>query len=185
MYMLERFDVLQLAAQGRGVFRRSANTAGQADSGTRARAATNQKGKPMAKRPSTPKHRAIVNAQQELLKWCPNVEGVSTEDLVYVCWACGYRSIHRSKDRLMTRCHIDPYCHNKEERPDNFILLCGVCHREQPDTLPKEALQYWLRTREPAAMRLEREYAPFSASLALLSDEVGGNVVRGIKRGHH
>lgn len=118
-------------------------------------------------------HRAIVNSQQELLKWCPNVEGVLKNDLKYVCWACG----RRSKEKL-TRCHIDQYLPERPDQPSNFILLCDRCHREQPDALPKEALKYWLSTRESETEYWERRKAVFDAASALLTKEFGDLVVR-------
>jgi hypothetical protein len=132
----------------------------------------------MPKRPKV-KHRDIVNAQQDLLKWCPNVEGVSNEDLVYVCWACGARSAEhfRSKQGLMTRCHIERYQPNQAERPDNFILLCDLCHKEQPDALPKEAIKYWLSTRESHAKYNERMKALFNTTMELLKKDFGDFVV--------
>ena len=100
------------------------------------------------------KHRDIVNAQHELLKSCPNVEGVSNKDLEYVCWACGVgRDAKRRSELKLTRCHIARYQPNEAECPENYILLCDRCHREQPDAMPKEVIRYWLETRES-----ERDY---------------------------
>jgi 5-methylcytosine-specific restriction endonuclease McrA len=142
----------------------------------KSRAAAAQKGKPMPKRPFQPKHRAIVTAQQELLKWCPNLEGASKNDLEYVCWACGARNETRA-----TRCHIERYEPNEADRPDNFILLCDRCHREQPDALPKEALKYWLATRESKTKHDERIMAVFNAAFTLLPKEFGDFVVRVVR----
>jgi 5-methylcytosine-specific restriction endonuclease McrA len=140
---------------------------------------------------STPDHRAIVNAQQELLRWCPNVEGasknemacearplfaacgiadddVSREHLEYVCWACG-----ASGTEKLTRCHIDQYQPNEACRPENFILLCDRCHKDQPDALPKEVIKYWLSTREPEAKYNARMKALFDAAMELLKRDFG------------
>jgi hypothetical protein len=128
----------------------------------------------MPKRRTPPKlaHCAIVSGQQELLKWCPNVEGVSLKELERTCWACGAHGKER-----MTRCHIERYKPKEVERPDNFILLCDRCHREQPDALPKEALRYWLATRESETKRNERRMSIFNAAIALLKKKFGDFVV--------
>jgi hypothetical protein len=127
----------------------------------------------MPKRHLAPDHRAIVNAQQELLKWCPNVEGVSKKDLEYVCWACGGRSTQR-----LTRCHIEQYLRETADQPSNLIILCDRCHREQPDALRKEVLKYWLSTRESETKYYERKMAVCNAAFALLPKEFGDLVVR-------
>jgi hypothetical protein len=121
------------------------------------------------------KHRDIVKAQQELLEWCPNVEGVSNADLEYVCWACGAPRSERGFKLI--RCHIERYQPNEAERPDNFILLCGLCHKEQPDALPKEAIKYWLSTRESDAEYQERYKVLFDATTELLRKDFGDLVV--------
>jgi 5-methylcytosine-specific restriction endonuclease McrA len=126
----------------------------------------------MAKRLFTPRHREIVKAQQELLRWCPNVEGVSHKDLECACWACGARC-----DEGLTRCHIDRYRPNEQDRPDNFVILCDVCHRGQPDALPKGAIKYWLFTRESQSRRAERLAAPILTAFRLLTDEFGESAV--------
>lgn len=121
-----------------------------------------------------------MNSQRDLLnKWCPNVADVSIEDLPYVCWACGAFSHEHYHSRLglMTRCHIDRYQPDEVECPDNFILLCNECHREQPDALPKEAIKYWLFTREHYTTRDERFEALIRATFELLRRDFGELIV--------
>ena len=146
------------------------------------------------------RHRDIVAAQQELLEWCQNVEppldldrifGDSDDDshqahcskrvrrdrkkknwLEYCFWACGYHG-----EKRMTRCHIERYRPNEEEKPENFILLCELCHRDQPDAVPKDVLKYWLYTRECDMARAMREGAPIGWALKLLKEEFGESVL--------
>jgi len=117
-------------------------------------------------------HRAVVQAQQELLEWCPNAEGLSQGDLEHVCWACGGRSAKK-----LTLCHIERFRPNEAYRPENFIILCDRCHREQPDSLPRETLRYWLSTRESETEYYQRRKAVFIAAFALLRNEFGDHVV--------
>jgi hypothetical protein len=118
-----------------------------------------------------------VKAQEEFLKWCPNVEGVSKENLEWVCWACGASPPVREKQYRPYRCHIEQYLPDKLDQPDNFILLCDRCHREQPDALPKEILKYWLATRESKTQYDERLIARLRAGCELLKKEFGDLVV--------
>jgi hypothetical protein len=131
----------------------------------------------MPKRNPAPHPHAIVNAQEELLKWCPNVECVLKEDLEWVCWACGESPPVREKQYRPYRCHIEQYLPERTDQPDNFILLCDRCHREQPDALTKEVLKYWLATRESKIKYDERIVAPIMASYKLLKKEFGDLLV--------
>jgi hypothetical protein len=61
--------------------------------------------------------------------------------------------------------------------PDNFIFLCPVCHRQQPDQLPKEVLKYWLYTRESWSVRADRETRPLVTALEMMKEEFGDLLV--------
>ena len=102
----------------------------------------------------------------------PNAEGLSQGALQHVCWACGGRSAKK-----LTLCHIERFRPNEAYRPENFIILCDRCHREQP-TRYQEKHRYWLSTRESKTEYYQRRKAVFIAAFALLRNEFGDLVVR-------
>jgi len=118
------------------------------------------------------RRRVIVQAQQELLKWCPNVAEASATELEYTCWACGYRG-----KTQRTRCHIVPYREGETESPDNFILLCDACHRDQPDGLCREVLKYWLYTRESVLVATSHKVWLLVAAIEAMKEEFGDRLV--------
>ena len=56
------------------------------------------------------------------------------------CWSCG-------KNDTPERAHIVAESLGGSADPLNFLLLCSRCHREQPDTAPREAQMLWIRRR--------------------------------------
>jgi hypothetical protein len=104
----------------------------------------------MAKTNKT-KHADIVLANLDLLKTLPNLDfyGFSSnskaelERLTKTCWACGSVG-----DSFCVRAHVIARCHGGTDAPDNFFLLCDVCHDEQPDGLPRDVQESWLVNRD-------------------------------------
>jgi len=79
------------------------------------------------------------------------------------CWACGFyrdssKVDYREKDKgrseyacwdraandFLEKCHVIPHALTSDDSPGNFVLLCGNCHEESPDTTSAKAFQVWL-----------------------------------------
>src|SRR5439155_25914855 len=61
-----------------------------------------------------------------------------------VCWACG--------DNVETeKCHIIPHCFDGDEIPENMILLCNQCHKENPNAISYDSYIQWLKSRKKIA----------------------------------
>jgi hypothetical protein len=54
------------------------------------------------------------------------------------CWRCGYRS-------KLQRCHIVPHALDGPDEPSNYVLLCGRCHREAPNTRNPDFMWQWIK----------------------------------------
>ena len=67
-------------------------------------------------------------------------------ELATVCWACG----ERSKPQ---RCHIVPKADGGADTADNLLLLCDLCHHEQPDVAPESMQWAWLYSRKSNVAR--------------------------------
>jgi hypothetical protein len=96
---------------------------------------------------------AIADANQ-WAKSCPNVDGY---DLSRCCWACGYADA--GSNWKPERAHVLAHSSGGTSDPNNFFLLCYICHKEQPDGLPRANQEYWLRTRESHFDRSARLYS--------------------------
>jgi hypothetical protein len=46
------------------------------------------------------------------------------------------------------RAHIDAVKHYGDDSPSNFLLLCPVCHNEQPDGADRQYQINWLNTKQ-------------------------------------
>jgi hypothetical protein len=89
---------------------------------------------------------------------------MTAEEGQETCWACGagYR-VRRKNDAppkksdlgWLERAHVVSASAGGGTEPSNFFLLCGDCHREQPDGAPREAQEAWLISHES---QIEREY---------------------------
>ncbi len=99
------------------------------------------------------RHEDIVRANFCLLETLPNVdyEKVEAGDLdaevrrlQRTCWGCGFETV----DKGFTRAHVIARSDGGLDEPSNFFLLCDVCHREQPDGMPRSIQEEWLRKRE-------------------------------------
>lgn len=54
------------------------------------------------------------------------------------CWRCGY-------ERHLQKCHIIPDSLGGSNTPDNLVLLCVECHKENPNVHDKKFMWEWLR----------------------------------------
>ncbi|WP_186763171.1 HNH endonuclease [Lentzea tibetensis] len=54
------------------------------------------------------------------------------------CWRCAYKA-------RLEKCHIIPDSLGGTATPDNFVLLCGRCHREAPNHANPRYMWVWLR----------------------------------------
>jgi hypothetical protein len=95
------------------------------------------------------KHNDIVLANLQLLHSLEKllVQNPITENelkrMTKTCWACGIESKEQ-----MTRAHVIPKTTEGLDEPMNFLLLCDICHVEQPDGMPRQVQEEWLRSRE-------------------------------------
>lgn len=81
------------------------------------------------------------------------------------CWACG------NWGAGVERAHIIPHSGGGSMEPLNFFLLCGACHRAQPDNAPREFQIAWLRTVSPWLAKVQSMTAILLAEL----HKVGGD----------
>ena len=68
------------------------------------------------------------------------------------CWACGF-----CHEFGMVRAHVLAVRNGGGVEPDNFFLLCGRCHREQPDAATRETQLRWLREHPTALERTMKD----------------------------
>lgn len=90
------------------------------------------------RRPKAPSHKEIFLAQKDIWLQCPNAIG----DAYEYCWGCGFCA---SEDDWQTKAHIIAHEDDGSNDPTNYLLLCDVCHKEQPSKLPREAQIEWLK----------------------------------------
>jgi hypothetical protein len=95
-------------------------------------------------RAGIPSHADIAGTNRALVATLANV----TADLTacWTCWACGIQCTPE-------RAHVLARSQGGSDAPENFFLLCAVCHREQPDGAPRAAQVAWLRAREHHTQR--------------------------------
>lgn len=104
----------------------------------------------MSDRDRTPTKAAIVQAQRAI--WTRL--GLSESEAHRCCWACG--QCMAWAPAALERAHVKPRSEGANYEPGNFVLLCVVCHLEQPDWLDLDALTMWLVTHETVWQRLQR-----------------------------
>lgn len=57
------------------------------------------------------------------------------------CWSCG--------DECKTeQCHIIPHSLGGKSEPNNIVLLCKQCHKENPNTISVKDYILWLKSRK-------------------------------------
>jgi hypothetical protein len=119
-------------------------------------------------RAKLPRPAAIVAANAALLATLPNAAGL---DPSRACWACGFAFARGAPQRA----HVAPASAGGSSDPGNFLLLCAVCHREQPDGQPRAAQEAWLRSRENWRFRRTPEIESALEELRRLAAEAGGD----------
>lgn len=109
----------------------------------------------------TPSQAKIIKANKDLLlnRLCIDSEYHNN------CWACGSQS-------SLQRAHVEPYCLNNNEEPENYFLLCELCHKEQPDVADREYQESWIINHESEITRIEREMA---LSIKYLKEQIEKN----------
>lgn len=124
------------------------------------------------KRPTPPTHKAITDAHFQnglftKLRW-----PISLESAVFTCWACAY--IFDGK-ALLTRAHVQAFSNEGTNAPLNFILLCHLCHLEQPDGLTVEAQIQWLRSRSHWTTTFAKTWTPVVEAIQAAAALHGGD----------
>jgi hypothetical protein len=92
------------------------------------------------------------------------LEGLSHK----VCWGCRFATTPE-------RAHIVARSAGGSSEPDNFVLLCHLCHKSQPDGMASlSALARWLKGRPKAAARhTEARLEALSEMMGRVRAEVG------------
>ena len=54
------------------------------------------------------------------------------------CWRCAYKT-------KLERCHIVPHSLGGPDMPNNYVLLCKLCHAEGPNVEDSEFFWDWLK----------------------------------------
>lgn len=63
------------------------------------------------------------------------------------CWACRYLFVSENPERA----HIIARSHGGSDHPSNFFLLCGTCHRNQPDGASRQYQLDWIKSHKRSA----------------------------------
>lgn len=96
-------------------------------------------------RKKPPEHLKIALANLEMLNGMKKFEFDGAVELSKTCWACG----QGFDDGKPERAHIHAHSFGGSNEPENFFLLCGGCHADQPDGLSRELQVKWLENHEP------------------------------------
>ena len=73
------------------------------------------------------------------------------------CWRCGYKS-------KLEKCHIIPHSLEGKDEPSNYVLLCKLCHEENPNVGNSNIMWDWLKAHKASfydtywILRGEKEY---------------------------
>lgn len=90
----------------------------------------------VTKRTSKTKHQQIID------HWSSKVyEGELSIDFSEAnerCWRCGYKS-------KLEKCHIVPHSLGGKDEPNNYVLLCKLCHEENPNVRNQKIMWDWLK----------------------------------------
>ncbi|MDI1352804.1 MAG: HNH endonuclease signature motif containing protein [bacterium] len=83
-----------------------------------------------------------INHQQIIDYWSIRVyEGDLSIDFSEAderCWRCGYKS-------SLEKCHIVPHSLGGKDEPSNYVLLCKLCHEENPNVDDPNIMWDWLK----------------------------------------
>lgn len=114
-----------------------------------------------------PTPRAIVEANRQLVE---RLAFVDPDRAHATCWACGQNDRTDEPRGWLQRAHVLAASGGGSDAPENFFLLCSVCHREQPDGASREAQEAWLLSHETILARAWRTVRPLAE---LVLAEVG------------
>lgn len=125
------------------------------------------------KRTGMPNCKAIASAWKSASPWPHHVE---EQDAAESCWRCGFTA----DDFKPERAHIHAVRHGGTNEPSNLLLLCHVCHKEQPDAASREDQLAWLKAGESWMMRMMRDSELMAAleELAARARQMDGTDVR-------
>jgi hypothetical protein len=89
------------------------------------------------------KKRTSKTTIKEIVKyWSSNVSeidlSIDFSEAHERCWRCGYKS-------KLEKCHIIPHSLGGHDVPENFVLLCCLCHAEGPNIADPDFFWDWLR----------------------------------------
>lgn len=94
------------------------------------------KKKMAAKRTSKTKHQQIIDY------WSSRVYeeelSIDFSEANERCWRCGYKS-------RLEKCHIVPHSLGGKDEPNNYVLLCKLCHEENPNVSNPKIMWDWLK----------------------------------------
>ena len=68
---------------------------------------------------------------------------------VYACW---------NRVKFLQKAHIIPFSITGDDSPENFVLLCQECHKNNPNTTSLKAYQTWLNSVEHWTNNIIQEY---------------------------
>ena len=94
------------------------------------------------------KHKEIVDYWKDKIDesdlGCDFADMIEDDGVHGRCWRCS----HRSRLKSLERCHIIP--EQKpflgEDKPSNFVILCGSCHIEAPDCSNSDIIFNWIKS---------------------------------------
>jgi len=92
---------------------------------------------------------AIVAANAALLARL----GIDPAEAATTCWGCRVDAL-----RGPQRVHVVARTHGGSDAPDNFFILCWLCHRDQPDGVSRATQEAWLIRRESFFALASREW---------------------------
>ncbi len=114
-----------------------------------------------------PAREEIAEAQAAIVATLPNIGNRPPTE---TCWGCG-------DETRPERAHIEAKINGGSTEPENFLLLCGVCHDAQPDGAPLEYQLEWLRARESRDVRLDRHARIYMEPLEAEADRLGARTL--------
>lgn len=97
------------------------------------------------------------------------VDGAPSDE----CWACRVPGI------VPERAHIVAVLHGGSNDPDNFLLLCGHCHTDQPDGASREQQLDWLRRAPSFGARVDGIVSYLFSRVRSWADQTGRSAVLG------
>lgn len=78
------------------------------------------------------------------------------------CWRCG-------KEDGLIKAHIVAHSHGGSNDPDNYIILCVLCHEEQPDGASREVQLAWAAVGESHITIMLRLYNQMREAMNMLA----------------